>query len=253
MKRVSFSLSPEQTKQYKSLVEASLQSRILRNYTLNEYRLPDDLSVYHANARSGLKPFPFHFDEFTDERINALVTLVREQGFKVNRSSLMSHILDELIEKLSHQAEDLPKARDIRHSSFYFERGTREVIERLIPFRDRNSTIERFIIEEYQPRQTHSVLFEKPVDPESFRVSIAADAFNKLDRFVNETEVKGLTRTALMRDVIEQLIAKLSNADARKLIAEVRLKHALEEYKIKFGEDVLQEQLQPYITKKEEF
>ncbi|PPA68674.1 hypothetical protein [Jeotgalibacillus proteolyticus] len=251
MKRVSFSLVPGQVEQYKALVDASLQSRILRNYILNEYQLPEDLRDINIGDRQGLKPLPFHFDEFTDERVNELVKHIQKHGCKANRSTLMSHILTQLIQKLSLQSQGLPKDRVMRHSSFYFERGTRELIEKFIPFRDRNAMIERFILEDYQPRKQNPILFDKPVEPEAMRISIAAEAFDKLDQKVSEIGTKAVTRTSLMRDVIEQLIEKLSNSDARKLIAEVRLKHALDDYKSRFGEDVLKEQLQQYTIKGE--
>lgn len=251
-RRVSFSLFPGQAENYKSLVDSSLQSRILRNYILNEYELPTDLGIINKGEKKGLKAEPFRFDEHTDMKLNELVKQVREAGFKANRSSLMRHIMEQLINKLRQQNDSTPKDREIRHSSFYFEKGTREVLEKYIPFRDRNANIERFILEEYHPRSRNPILFDKPEDPESMRISISVAAFNKLDQYVDEIKIKGVTRTALMRDVVEQLISKLSKKDARKLIAEARLQHALNEYEEAFGNDVLSERLKQYQIRKEE-
>ena len=84
------------------------------------------------------------------------------------------------------------------------------------------------------------------------RISISEDAFDKLDQFVSEISTKGVTRTALMRDVVEKLIGKLSKTDARKLIAEARLQRSIKEYEQTFGHDVLRERLNQYQEGKDE-
>lgn len=246
MKQVSFSLFPGQAKAFKSLVDSSVQSKVLRNYVLNEYQLPNDLSIINEGEKKGLKPEKFLFDEHTDDRINELVKNVREAGYKANRSSLMRHIMAELIEKLKNEEDSTPKKREIRHSSFYFEKGTKEVLEQFIPFRDRNLAIERFILEDYKPRADMSFLLEKPEDVEPMRISLDSEAFQKLDYYVNKIQTKGISRTALMRDVVEQLITKLSKTDARKLIVEKRLQNALHEYEHTFGANSLKERLEEY-------
>ncbi|MCM3571313.1 hypothetical protein [Neobacillus mesonae] len=246
MKQVSFSLLPGQAAAFKSKVVPAVQSKILRNYVLNDYRLPDDLSTINEGNKKGLKPEKFHFDEYSDARLNELVKIVREAGYTANRSSLMRHIMKQLLEKLEKQDASFPKQREIRHSSFYFERGTKDVLEQFTPFRDRNAAIERFILEEYKPSNNLNDLLDKPEEVESMRISVTVEAFRKLDRYVEEIQTKGITRTALMRDVVEQLIGKLSNTEARKLIAEKRLQNALSEFENTFGNDVLRERLEEY-------
>ncbi|MFD4932149.1 hypothetical protein ACFWMS_25300 [Peribacillus butanolivorans] len=244
MKQVSFSLFPGQVEAYKSLVDPSVQSKILRNFVLNEYQLVEDLSVINEGDVKGLKPEKFLFDEHTNDRLNELVKTVRESGFKANRSSLMRNIMKQLIEKLESQNVSLPKKREIRKSSFYFEKGTREVLEQFVPFRDRNSALERFILEEYKPSHNLAFLLEKPEEVEPMRIGIATEAFDKLDDYVKEIKTKGITRTALMRDVVVQLIGKLSDTDGSKLITEKRLESALDEFERKFGSELLRERLE---------
>jgi hypothetical protein len=246
MKQVSFSLFHGQADAFKSLVDSSVQSKILRNYVLNEYQLPDDLSVIHTGDTKGLKPGKFLFDEHTHNRLNELVKNVREAGYTANRSSLMRHIMKQLLEKLEKQNDSLPKEREIRHSSFYFEKGTKDVLEQFIPFRDRNAAIERFILEEYKPSDNQATLLEKPEEVEPMRIGIATEAFRKLDGYVEQIQTNGITRTALMRDVVLQLIGKLADTDGSKLIIEKRLKDALREFEKKFGNEVLKERLEEY-------
>jgi hypothetical protein len=52
---------------------------------------------------------------------------IGEAGYTANRSSLMRHIMKQLLEKLEKQNDSLPKEREIRHSNFYFEKGTKVV------------------------------------------------------------------------------------------------------------------------------
>ena len=173
--------------------------------------------------------------------------MVREAGYTANRSSLMRNIMSELISKLQKEVDDsLPKNRKLLHSSFYFEKGTKDVLEQFIPFRDRNVVIERFILEEYEPTQGNHVLLDKPIEPESMRISMDEEAFNKLDHFVDVIQIKGISRTSLMRDAVLQLISKLSKTDARKLIAEKRLQSAIQEYENTFGHELLAEKLEEY-------
>lgn len=252
MKRVSFSLYPGQAKEYKAMVDDALQSRIIRNFIKNDYILPEDLSVINKGEKQGLEVSPFRFDEWTDEKLNSLVKQVRDAGFKANRSSLMRHILEQLIHKLKQQNGETAKDRELRHSSFYFEEGTKNLLEQYIPFRDRNAVIERFVLDEYKPRINRSILYEKPDQPESMRISMSGKAFDKLDRYVKEIKSKGVNRSSLMRDVVDQIISKLSNSDAQGLIVETRLKQAIEEYKRMFGEELLRETLSTYHTRKEE-
>ncbi|ALA55235.1 hypothetical protein CAY60_020725 [Shouchella clausii] len=246
MKRVSFSLFSGQGEAYKSLVDPSMQSRILRYYILNEYQLPKDLKIINQGEKKDLETQPFRFDEYTDRRLNVLVKEVRHAGHKANRSSLMRHVMTQLINKLERE-EGMAKDREIKHSSFYFEKGTREVLDGFVPFRDRNAVIERFILEEFRPK-VDNALFEKPVEPESMRISMSVQAFDKLDEYAEKYKEKGIKvkRTALMRQVVEQLIGKLSKTDGRKLIAEAKLQHALSEYAETFGHDKLKERIDQY-------
>lgn len=252
MKRVSFSLYPGQANEYKAMVDDALQSRIIRNFIMNDYTLPKDLSVINKGEKKGLEVSPFRFDEFTDEKLNSLVEEVRKAGFKANRSSLMRHIMAQLIDKLKQQSGETAKDREIRHSSFYFEEGIKNLLEQYIPFRDRNAVIERFVLEEYKPRTNSLILYEKPEQPESMRISMSGNAFDKLDQYVKEIKTKGVNRSSVMRDVVAQIISKLSNSDAQKLIVETRLKQAIEEYRRVFGEEMLRETLSTYHTRKEE-
>lgn len=86
-------------------------------------------------------------------------------------------------------------------------------------FRDRNATLERFILEEYEPKDLNYVM-DKLREPEQMKVGMDIKAYEKLDSLVDKINKDGVNRTILFRDVVNQLVSKLSNSDARELIAE---------------------------------
>lgn len=118
MKQVSFSLFPGQAAKYKLLVNPSIQSKLIRNYILNDYRLPKGLDSINQGDRKGLKPEKFLFDEHADIRLNDLVKTVRESGYKANRSSIMRHLMNELLQKLGGFRRS--SSESARNSSFEF-------------------------------------------------------------------------------------------------------------------------------------
>lgn len=248
MKQVSFSLFDGQAATFKNMVDSSIQSKTLRNFILNEYKLPSNLEDLFKDEsdRTELKIEKFYFDDNTNLHLDELVKRVKMKGFKVNRSSLMRNIMKQMIESLKANEQSSPTKRELKHSSFYFEKGTKDILEQLISFRDRNAVIERFILEEYKPSNSYSLLLEKPVDVEPMRISIDKEAFNRLDQLIDELGIKKITRTSLMRDVVMQLITKLSHTDARKIIVKKKLDAAIDEFEKVFGPELLKEKLESY-------
>lgn len=248
MKQVSFSLFDGQAAIFRKRVQPSIQSKMLRKYILSDYKLPSNLEdLSQEPDKKQLKVEKFYFDDNTNLHLDELVNRVKAKGFKANRSSLMRDIMKQIIENLKTNEQVSPTKRELKHSSFYFEKGTKDSLEQLISFRDRNAVIEHFILEEYTPSHEYSIIMEKPLDVESMRISINKEAFNRLDQFVNELGTKKITRTSLMRDVVKQLITKLSHTDSRKIIVEKKLDAAIVEFEKVFGSELLKEKLESYI------
>ena len=80
---------------------------------------------------------------------------------------------------------------------------------------------------------------------------MAGAAFDKLDDFVNEVHPKGISRSALMRDVVMQLISQSANTDARKWMTEFRLQKNLQEFENILGAALLKERLKEYKVERE--
>lgn len=249
MKQVMFSLFNGQEERYRSLVEDSMQAKVLRNYLLNEYTLPEDLTIFSKGDTKDTKNGKFYFDDFTNEKLNSCVAAVKEKGYKANRSSVMRHVIEELIKKLEGQSKKVsPVERQVKKIDVYFERGTRAVLEKYVNFRDRNATLERFILEEYEPKDLTYVM-DRLREPEQMKVGMDIKAYEKLDSLVGKINKDGVNRTILFRDVVIQLVSKLSKSDARELIAEKRLEYSLDEVLEVSGPERLTEVLESYIVK----
>jgi len=164
----------------------------------------------------------------------------------------MRHVIDQLIQKLEAQNEKIsPAERQVKKIDVYFERGTRAVLEKYVNFRDRNATLERFILEEYEPKDLNYVM-DKLREPEQMKVGMDIKAYEKLDRLVDKINKDGVNRTILFRDVVNQLVSKLSNSDARELIAEKRLEYSIDDFLEVSGPERLTEVLESYIVKLKE-
>lgn len=115
MKQVMFTLFKGQEERYRSLVEDSMQAKVLRNYLLNEYKLPQDLTVFSKGDTKNTKNGKFYFDDFTNEKLNSCVAEVKGKGYKANRSSIMRHVIEQLIQKLEGQNEKIsPAERQVK-------------------------------------------------------------------------------------------------------------------------------------------
>lgn len=113
-----------------------------------------------------------------------------------------------------------------------------------MPLRDRNATIERYILETYNPTSNKEILLDKPDEVETWHIGMAGASFDRLDDFVNEVHTKGILRSALMRDVVMQLISQSANTYARKWMTEIRLQKALQEFENTVGAALLKEHLE---------
>lgn len=130
--------------------------------------------------KKGVKSERLLFDEHADNRLNDIVKTVRESGYKANHSSVMHHLMNELIQKVRSSEENLPKVRDVHHSSFYFEKGTNELLKTYVPFRDRNITIERYSVGIYVSISKRESLLDKPKEVETWRIGMAGAALINL-------------------------------------------------------------------------
>jgi len=255
--QVSFSLFPGQMEKYLSFVDKKIKSTVLRNYLLYHYRLPEDLSILQLyEMKRGTKPksVKFIFNNEANERLNHLVKIVKEDELPCNRSLIIRHLIDDLINRLNNKQIKITELYTKSKSESKRKRALPVVLEKkinytldlLTQYKERNTAIEDFILEKYIPSPIE-VLQEKPKNPEFLHIYISEKAFHLLDYYVGKYQNKGVSRSAIMRDVVNQLIDFISNESQSKKIDDL-LNNALEEYRKVYGNMRLKNKLLNYLN-----
>ncbi|MFD2508568.1 hypothetical protein ACFSUR_09220 [Halalkalibacter alkalisediminis] len=246
-KRVGFTLQPDVVKQVKALIDENKYSKIIRSFFHGQYELPKNIGELSSFQKVETAAEPIRLDQDTIDLLDEYVKQAKNQGVKANRSLIMRHGFSELLKHL--REEEGYKSSQRKRVSFYFPKGTAEALYRYVSRADRNTVVNQFILQEYQPSANTEALKIRPRDTETFIIEMQQEAFDRLDQFVEEFGVKGVTRTALMREAVAQLIEKLSNTTSNEIMVENRLDAAIRDYRETFGHLQLREKLSEYITK----
>ena len=228
--------------------EKQRYAKIVRHFILNEYQLPDDFSLISNDKPEELIKEPIRLEEEVIEVLDDFINKIKNAGYKANRSNVMRHIYKELLAYL--KANPSLKERKVLHNNFYFEDGTKRILDKLIPFRDRIITLERFILNEYKPTKDINKLKEKPKNIETIRVMMDESVFEKLDEYVEDLSESKISRTAFMRDAVYQLIEKLSNRSFQELLLEQQFDTVMYEYGQVFGDEKVKEKVKEYLMEK---
>lgn len=242
-KRIGLNLDGQIVESIKGLLENKrMYSKAVTYFLQNEYKPPTTLK------EDELEEAKYELIQFDEVSLNLLDRWCKQ--LNISRSALMRDVTQKL--ELALKQEKMKISSKRKPSSFYFESGTKDILDRLIPFNDRNITIEQFILHDYKPIKDTKALKKRPLEVESIRIYLNGAAFDKLKDLVREIDIKGITQAALMRDVINQLIKKLSNSEAHKLVLEQRLESTIEEYQNKYGQDQIKEKLKTYVEGEDE-
>jgi metal-responsive CopG/Arc/MetJ family transcriptional regulator len=231
----------------KALIDENKYSKIIRSFFHGQYELPKDIGELSTFQKTNTAFEPIRLDEDTIRLLDEYVKRVKGQGGKANRSLIMRHAFSKLLKHLKEKEGFASTQR--KRISFYFQKGTGETLYRYISHADRNTIINQFVLQEYRPSSDTATLRKRPRETETFSIEMQKEAFDRLDQYVEEIGVKGVTRTALMRDAVAQLLNKLGKAPSHKIIIENRLESAIRDYRETFGSSELREKLREYLTK----
>lgn len=232
MMKVSINLFVVQIQELERLIPRHMQSVVIRNFIKN-FSTPFQLLEDHPKKIKMLV-----LDDRSIKKLDELVQKAREENIPCNRSAMLRFIIQQLIAEL--KVKKVAVTNQKMHSSFYFEKGTVALLNELIPFRERNSTLEFYILTEYSPKYVSN---HKPENPETMRVSMDMAAFERLDLFADSFQ---LTRADLMRDVVKQIIEKSKEDSYVGLLAKEKLQVALQTLKDVYGESAVKEELEKY-------
>lgn len=237
--RDGFNLMKTDVAEYIELVPSFKRSRTLRKFLLEEYQLPTKEESLHSFFEEPNKEdtivYTYIFDEVSLQRIDELVNMVNSHEIaknyphKTNRSAVMRDVLKEL-NKYCRQ-HPVTKSKIVK-KSFRVPVGTIEKMSAHIPQKERNATIEEFVLEEYEgPIKAASEMKKRvPGGTEVMYVELAEEVYEKLDQYVNEIG-QGVKQSAIMRDVLEQMIQKFEKDSPRIMALEENLKHTLRDFK----------------------
>lgn len=245
MKRYGFSLTEEQEKEFQKHLSKSMRSRALRQYITQDYRLPDNLEELKIPAE-GVKPIPMYLDDTTNDRLDELVSIAKNLGAaKVNRSSMMRHILNDLIRDIKN-GHEFSEERETKGINLYLESGTMALLQEFIPFRDRNAAIELFIMKDYKLTDNLAKLRSKPINTEQGYVALGLEAIELLDGYVSKLGDKDISRMSILRDVIEKIVEKFSKQNFQTLVADRQLHRAMESYEQVYSRNELRKAIKEY-------
>lgn len=243
MRQYSFVISPEAIDQFKKCIAVYERQRVIRRFIVEEYEFLgsfeslDDVPVSHI-------VFPFHLPDEAIARIDEVVQKAHEFGFShVNRSSVMRDVI-QVINQRNTPGTD---KKESKRQTFQVERETIESLSHVIPHYERNATIERFILEAYHPSTHPDVLQHKPAEKKSVLIEMDKRAFDRLDRYIKDLPLKGISRAALFRDVLRQLSDQFQKNNPRQKALEQQLKQVLSEYKTVANESVVRETIKQYL------
>lgn len=234
--KVSFNLFVDQIQDLERLIPRHMQSKLLRDF-IRDFSVP-----YKSLEDRSKKIKMLVLDDRSLKKLDELVQQARDKNIPCNRSAMLRFIIQQLIVEL--KVKKVAVTNQKMHSSFYFEKGTVALFNDLIPFRERNATIEFFVLTEYIPQYISK---EKPIEPETMRVSMDMAAFARLDHIADALHV---TRADLMRDVAAQLIEKLGNNQYVRLMAKKKLDRAIQTVQDMYGESVIQEEFEKYMVRR---
>lgn len=238
-KLVSFSLEKDVYEKVQNKTGSRRLAKTLRNFIANQYELSDRTIL--LDGTKGDKVQPIRLDDNTIELLDQWVTKI---GDECNRSVIMRDVFKQLLNFLEKQ--NIAVAKERKHSTFYFEKGTRSILEQFISSRDRDSTIELFFLNEYRLPKQIGVLEEKPIEPESIRINMDATSFQKLQDMVDKIGRDSISKTSIMRDVVKQLIEKNTSGNLNEEYAAIKFRNVIKEYDNIVGEEKVREEVEKY-------
>nr|WP_172691950.1 hypothetical protein [Bacillus glycinifermentans] len=222
----------------------------LSHFIMFEYKLPSSLEpILSKSDNDVLSAEQLRISIEARDHLDSIIDKLKKEyprsreSYGLNRSSLMRDILKQFILK----RQDLEK-REVHHSSFSFEADKISFLQSVLPFKERDRTIEHFILNSYAPSETEPPESHKPKNMSQIRIKMDVRAFEKLDNIVDQFKGKGLTRADVMRHVVDQLIKELSTTDNVKAFTEQKLDEAVRNFRKVHGADTLQEKLTEYMT-----
>ena len=241
MKQYSFSIAVEVLEQFKEVLPVNRSKKILRNYLLNEYKLPETLEELQNKVEETIVQ-PYWMTDAEIARLDYLVYQCSEKGFSVSKSAIMRDIISDLVQRY----KDNPIAKSKQHrQTFKVPIGTKQRLSKLINDRSLTYELSSFIMEGYIPSNDFPTMRNQEQEDLNFKTDI--EVFDRMDEVSQEYGFKKGGRAKIFRDALKQFEQSIQSNPPRISALEQELKYLLKEYKDIEDVSVIREQVEKFL------
>lgn len=246
-KQVGLKLGKKDWEQFKSLVPARYRMKKLESFVFNHNVIPvhstDDVELTFENLRLSEE-----FLTFIDEKVQRL----KEQGVSTSRSAVLRDCIKQYIESPSLRTPDevKPSTTAIKPGSYYFEKGTRLLLDQWIGHRNRSSRIEEYLLSQAWDHVTIKDLNNMPEESEPIRINFSSGGIAVIDQVISKLPGE-TSRSAVLRYAVSKMMADIIGKPFGEVIAQSKLEQSIEQYKQIVGVQRVSEMLSEYKANEE--
>ncbi|MGG3279000.1 hypothetical protein [Paenibacillus solani] len=248
-KQIAVILVQNDWDEFKKIVPAKLRHQAIEAYLLQSYKLPDDLSNLTKKRIPGSTRENLRLSDEAISIIDGYVEIINaEEDKSTNRSVIIRDVIKGFIKENSNQILNT-SVREKKHATYYFERGTKDLLDQFIGHGDRSSAIEYFILSKemnYSSLCKSTLLNNSPLESEPIRIILNYEAAEVIEGVVTSLDNK-VSRTAVMREVVSQLIQHLSGKPFTELLFNNKLKNVIDQYSEIVGSSKVEEVVSEYV------
>ncbi|MDM5205353.1 hypothetical protein [Cytobacillus kochii] len=241
MKQYSFSFNPSSLEEFKTVLPVNKSKKMLKNYLLNEYELPEALDELQQPVNNPAIQ-PYWMSETEINKMNRLVKQAKTKGYTINKSAVMRDVMKNLIEK--HRDKPIQKSEQYRQR-FKVPVGTKNRLSLLIEDGELTYELSSFIIDGYIPSNDFPSMRNQEQEDLNFKSDI--EVFERLDEISSEYGFKKGGRAKIFRDALVQFEALMQTNPPKKAALKQELKYILDEYKNVENVPTIQEEISKYL------
>lgn len=217
MKQYSFNLPKHTVETFQKMFPERHRARTIRKY-FNQKDLTLD-AILNDDKQVDMVVHPFWLYDSTSGIID---DTAKKMG--LNKSIIMRQALNDIINTFKPINPE-----DYIFRTFIVKKGTKDLLEKYVSGNERNEIVEDFILDQYRPNKALEEIKKSPGNTEQITFTLHKDAYERLDNFKEDLNEKGISRTKLLRDALDQLINTLEK-NQKDTIKE-KLEQTFYEYK----------------------
>ncbi|WP_110925907.1 hypothetical protein [Bacillus massiliglaciei] len=241
MKQYSFSFTPDLLNDFKKALPVYKSKKILKNYLLNEYELPESLEQLQTPVNN-IVIQPYWMTEEEIIKLDRLINEAKIKNFSINRSAIMRDIMKILVEK--YKDNPIQKTQQQRQT-FKIPKGTKQRLSKIVEDRELTYELSSYIMDVYVPSNKFPSMRNQ--EHEDLNIYTDIEVFEKMDQISNEYGFKKGGRAKIFRDALSQFEAALENNPPKKSALKTELKFILEEYKSVEDIPTIKEEINKYL------